>query len=147
MRPNAALVLASLLFVACGNSAEPSAPQAPPPPPASASSAMASEPPPPASADSYDPSNPPAPKRQRPLEIHNSCENVATVVFGEDPNAKGVGTRTIAAHSSIDGPRDEHGNVTIHLLDEKSQPIVKVHVTRGMKRVEIGASCRTLDAR
>jgi hypothetical protein len=95
-----------------------------------------------------DPQNPPAPpKKKRPLEIHNACNNVVTVVFGEDPNAKDSGQRTIAAGSSIDGPRDDNGNLTVHLLDEKSQPIVKVHVTRGMKKVEIGASCRTLDAR
>jgi hypothetical protein len=35
----------------------------------------------------------------------------------------------------------------VWLLDDKGEPLVKVHVTRNMKRVEIGKSCRTIDAR
>ena len=130
-----------LAFVAAcgGNQAEPPATPTPP------TSATVAEKPP---TEATDPQNPPAPpKKKRPLEIHNACQNVVTVVFGEDPTAKDAGNRTIAAGSSVDGPRDDEGKVTVNLLDEKSQPIAKVRVTRGMKRVEIGASCRTLDAR
>src|SRR5687767_13349720 len=56
-------------------------------------------------------------------------------------------TDSIAPSSSIEGPRDAGGNQTVWLLDTAGEPIVKVQVTRGMKRVEIGRSCRTLDAR
>jgi hypothetical protein len=129
-----------VVLLACGSKTEPTTPTS-----AASSSAAPAEKPP---TEATDPSNPPAPaKKKRPLEIHNACNNVVTIVFGEDPNAKEAGQRTIAPGSSIDGPRDDNGNVTVHLLDEKSQPLVKVHVTRGMKRVEVGASCRTLDAR
>ncbi len=132
-------LLFSIAFLAACGGNEP--PKTPAPEP---SATVAEKPP----TELTDPENPPAPpKKQRPLEIHNACQNVVTVVFGEDPNAKDAGRRTIAAGSSIDGPRDGDGKVTVHLLDEKATPIVKVHVTRGMKKVEIGASCRTLDAR
>lgn len=89
----------------------------------------------------------PAPRKARPLEIHNACSDVVTVAFGEEPSASGVGKRTIAADASIDGARDDAGNATVWLLDDKGAPLVKVNVTRGMKRVEVGKSCRSLDAR
>jgi hypothetical protein len=89
-----------------------------------------------------------APHRQRkPFPIHSSCSDVVTIAFGEDPKAADSGHRTIAPNSEIDGPRDADGNQTVWLLDDKGEPIVKVHVTRGMKQLEIGRSCRTLDAR
>jgi hypothetical protein len=74
---------------------------------------------------------------------------VVTLSFGEDPKAANAGKRTVAANASIDGPRDVDGSATIWLLEQgdKAEPLVKVHVTRGMKVVEIGRSCRTLDAR
>ena len=86
-------------------------------------------------------------RKPRPLEIHNTCTEVVTVVFSDDPKAAGVGKRTIAPSSSIEGPRDKNGNQTVWLLDASGEPIVNVHVTRGMKRVDVGRSCRTLDAR
>jgi hypothetical protein len=86
-------------------------------------------------------------KRGRPFEVKNSCGDVSTVVFAEDPKAASAGRRTIAPSATIDGPRDNDGNQTVWLLDANGEPLVKVHVTRGMKRVEIGKSCRTLDAR
>src|SRR5438105_7173378 len=99
-----------VLLVACGNRAEP------PAAPASTSRASAASDEK-APSELTDPTNPPAPpKKRRPLEIHHSCGNVVTIVFGEDPSAKDAGHRTIAANSSIDGPRDESGNVTVHLL-------------------------------
>jgi hypothetical protein len=133
-----------VLVAACGNSAAPTTPT-------TASSATPSEPAtsvasaePPASAS---PSEPEPQRKKRPLEIKNACHSVVTVVFGEDPKAETSGKRTIAGDTSIDGPRDAEGKMTVHLLDEKSEKVATVHVTRGMKKVEIGASCRTLDAR
>ena len=87
------------------------------------------------------------PHRQRkPFPIHSSCSEVVTIVFGEDPKAQGAGRRTVAPNSAIDGPRDSEGKQTVWLLDDKGEPTVKVHITRGMKQLEIGRSCRTLDA-
>jgi hypothetical protein len=67
-----------------------------------------------------------------------------TVVLGDDPKGKG---RTLAPLASLDIPRNPDGHDVVWLLDAKSEPLVKVYVTRGMKRVEVGRSCRTLDAR
>jgi hypothetical protein len=89
----------------------------------------------------------PAPRPRKPFPIHNSCSEVVTVVFGENPKTSAAGTRTVASNSSIDGPRDAEGKQTVWLLDAKGEPLVSVHVTRGMKQLEIGRSCRTLDAR
>jgi len=94
---------------------------------------------------------PPAPaeepkKPRKPFEVYSSCAEVVTVVFHADPKAANAGKRTIAPSSSIEGPRDADGNQVVWLLDEKGEPIIKVNVTRGMKKVEIGKSCRTLDA-
>jgi hypothetical protein len=135
-------VLASLA-IACGNSSPPSTPAAPSAAPADstppAATASAS-----AAASAEAPSEPP--KKRRPLEIHNACNAVVTVVFGEDPKADTSGKRSLASGTSIDGPRDAEGKMTVHLLDEKGEKVATVHVTRGMKKVEVGASCRTLDA-
>lgn len=83
---------------------------------------------------------------RKPFTIHSSCPDIATVAFGEDPKAAATGKRTVASESSIDGPRDTDGNQTVWLLDAKGEPLVKVHISKGMKELEIGRSCRTLDA-
>lgn len=138
------LVLASLA-IACGNASPPSTPApaassaAPADSTATATTASAS-----AAASTEAPSEPP--KKRRPLEIHNACNAVVTIVFGEDPKADTSGKRSLASGTSIDGPRDAEGKMTVHLLDEKGEKVATVHVTRGMKKVEVGASCRTLDA-
>jgi hypothetical protein len=85
-------------------------------------------------------------RQRKPFPIHSSCTEVVTIVFGDDPKAQGAGRRTIAPNSAIDGPRDAEGKQTVWLLDSKGEPTVKVHITRGMKQLEIGRSCSTLDA-
>lgn len=87
------------------------------------------------------------PRKRRPFDVHNGCAEVVSVVFAEDAKAANAGKRTIAPAGAIDGPRDPNGNQTVWLLDSSDEPIAKVNVTRGMKKVEIGRSCRTLDAR
>ena len=84
---------------------------------------------------------------RKPIEIASACPDVVTVVFGEDPKSANATSKTIAPMSSVEGLRDVDGNVTIWLLDTAAEPLLKVHVTRGMKKVEVGRSCRTLDAR
>lgn len=90
----------------------------------------------------------PAMRKRRLFEITNACTEVATVVLGPDAKASDAGRRTIHPTSTIDdAPRDAEGNQTVWLLDDKGEAIAKVRVSRGMKRVEIGRSCRTMDAR
>src|SRR5689334_9655668 len=125
MRTNLLAVLLLGLFACGGEKKEPVTPTPDTPP------AKTSEPGPSASAEAP---VTPVPRKQRPLEIYSSCSDVVTVVFSEDPKAPGAGRKTIAPTSSIDGPRDADGNQTIWLLDDKGEPIAKVHVTRGMKR-------------
>jgi len=88
-----------------------------------------------------------AARHRRPLEVYSACADVVTVVFADDPKSPQAGRRTLAPSGSIQGPRDRHGNQTMWLLDRDGEPIAKVRVTSGMKRVAIGKSCRTLDAR
>jgi hypothetical protein len=89
----------------------------------------------------------PEPRKRKPFEVYSNCAEVVTVVFADDPKAANVGKRTIAPSSTIEGPRNNEGNQTVWLLDQNGEPLdVKVHVTRGMKRVEVGKSCRTMDA-
>jgi hypothetical protein len=143
-RHSAWLVAAVVLLSACGNKPDTATPATPttPDPAASASGA--------APASSSDPDvvgdNPAKPRARKPFPIHSSCPDIVTIVFGEDPKAQGAGRRTIASNSSIDGPRDAEGKQTVSLLDDKGEPIAKVHINRGMKQLEIGRSCRTLDA-
>jgi hypothetical protein len=84
-------------------------------------------------------------KKRKPYEIVNLCPRTATIIFGEDPKAANAGKRTLAGNDKIDdGPRDPDGNQVIHLL-VRDEPLVKVHVSRATKRVEIGTSCDTLE--
>ncbi|MBX3199836.1 MAG: hypothetical protein KF850_20710 [Labilithrix sp.] len=102
----------------------------------------------PAAAPDETPSEPAAaPKPRKPFEVYNSCADVVIIAFAADPKAANVGKRTIAPSSAIEGIRNPDGNQTVWLFDANEEPLLKVEVTRGMKRVEIGKSCRTLDAR
>jgi hypothetical protein len=137
-----ALAFVPLLLVACGG--KEAAPAAAPSPGATATAEAA--------ATSAEPTTQPEPapepaKPRKPFEIYSACAEVVTVVFAEDPKAANAGKRTIAPSASIEGPRNPDGNQTVWLLDPSGEPLIKVNVTRGMKRVEIGRSCRTLDAR
>src|SRR5262245_50193448 len=115
------------LLAACGNK-EPATPT----PSEAVPSAASAEPPPSSAAPE------PAAPRRKPFEVYSSCTDVVTVVFAEDAKAPGAGKRTIAPSSAIEGARNADGNQTVWLLDAAGEPLVKVHVTRGMKRVEIG---------
>lgn len=136
-----------LLLSACGDDKPAKSPAAPP----AASPELAGKSPEPSpepatSSSSTEPGAPP--KKRRPYEIHNGCGDAVTIVFAEDPKSPKAGRQTLSPSSTMaDGPRDADGNQTIWLVDDKGEGLVKVQVTRGMKRVEIGKSCRTLDAR
>jgi hypothetical protein len=146
-----ALIAVAACASACGSKPEPMTPSLSDPAHAADPAAAGSAAMPAASADPEAASgaagNDDRPHRQRkPFPIHSSCSDVVTIVFGEDPKAQGAGRRTVAPNSAIDGPRDSEGKQTVWLLDDKGEPTVKVHITRGMKQLEIGRSCRTLDA-
>jgi hypothetical protein len=132
---------ASFIVVAGCGGKEPATPAAasaaPPAPPTPATSEAPAAAPEPA----------PEPKKRKPFEVYSACAEAVSVVFAEDPKSAGAGKRAIAPSGTIEGPRNADGNQTVWLLDAKDEPLVKVNVTRGMKRVEIGRSCRTLDAR
>lgn len=139
-----ALALAlALTMPACGNAAEPATPSLSDPAGAAAGpmpEATAA----PAEANGGEPA---ARRPRKPFPIHSSCAEVVTIAFGEDPRSESAGKRTLAPSSTIDGPRDADGKQTVWLLDAKGEPLVNVHITRGMKTLEIGRSCSTLDAR
>jgi hypothetical protein len=130
--------LVAVAVVGCGDKEPAKAPDT-----SSTSTPSTSEPP--STASSTAAAEPAKPRK--PFEIYSSCTDVVTVAFGADPKAANVGKRTIAPSSSIEGPRDADGNQVVWLLDTNSEPLIKVHVSRGMKKVEIGKSCRTLDAK
>lgn len=135
MRAITTLVLTIALF-ACGGDAkkEPVTSAEPP-----ESTAATPEP------TSSEPAPAPAPKKRKPYEIVNLCPRPATIIFGEDPKAPNAGSKTLAGNDKIDdGPRDADGNEIIHLV-VRGEPLVKVRVSRGTKRVEIGTSCDTLE--
>jgi hypothetical protein len=157
VRPGLGALLFSLVAAACGNSPDAASPSLTDPahaaaggePAPSGSGAPANAGGAPNLAGGGEPSGAAdgEPHRQRkPFPIHNSCSEVVTIVFGEDAKAAGDSRRTIAANSMSDGPRDAEGKQTVWLLDDKGESLVKVHITRGMKQLEIGRSCRTLDA-
>jgi hypothetical protein len=137
------LLFLSIATLACGSQkTEPTAPTSGTSEPASTASSST----PTASATPSAEINQDPPKKRKPFEVYSACTDVATIVFGEESNTE-RGKKTIAPSSTVEGPRDPNGNQVVWLLDPKGEPIVKVTVTKGMKRVEIGRSCRTLDAR
>jgi hypothetical protein len=149
MRPSTlAPLVAALACFACGggSSAPPPSAGAPATSAASAASSAGSSAP---TATAAAPAEPPAQThaQKKPLEIYNGCREVVTVVFAEDPAEAGAPKRTIAGFASSEGARRADGTQTVWLVDDQGKGLIKVHVTRPMKRVEIGASCRTLDAR
>lgn len=143
----AALALSSLLslgILGCGGGAGEVAPPAaqpstPPPAPSAAAPAAASE-----------EERAPTHAQKRPLEITSQCDHPVAYFVGEDPKAEpvgGSGKRTVDPLASLAVERRRDGTQTVWLLDEKSEPLIKVSITRGMKKIEVGRSCRTLDAR
>ena len=136
---HALVVPAFGLLLACGGP-EPATPASP-------ATGPSTEPAPATTEQAASEPSPEPRKPRKPFPVNSLCGDVVTVVFGEDPKAENGSSRTIAPGSSIEGWRDDAGNQTVWLLDDAGEPLLKVNVTRGMKRVEIGRSCRTLDAR
>lgn len=147
MRSSVLFAFAFVLF-ACGNGGESKTPatsasseKSPSelaPAPASTASAAGSS-----GTGAAEPEKP----KGKPFELYNSCTKIVTVIVGKDPKAADAGKRTAAPSSSIELPRDAAGNQIVTLADDKGEPTpVHVTVTRGIKRVEVGRSCSTLNA-
>jgi hypothetical protein len=133
----------AFVLLACGNRAEPSSPSTT----ASGSAPSTSEPAASSTAPSTSAEDPAEAKpKGKPFELYNSCSEVVTVIVGKDPKAADAGKRTAAPSSSIELPRDSAGNQVVWLVDKKGDPSTHVTVTRGIKRVEVGRSCSTLNA-
>lgn len=139
MRTNV-LACSLLLLAACGNGSEPATP-----PRVSTALPKASDTPAPPDPEVAG-DNPAKPRSRKPFEIHSSCSSIVTVIFGDDPKAENAGKRTLAPNSAIDGPRDADGKQTVTVQNEKGDLIGTVHITKGMKRLEIGRSCQTVNA-
>lgn len=81
------------------------------------------------------------------IEVHNDCSDSVPIFVGEQPKF-GSGTKTsMSGNSTTTYPRNGDGTVTIWIIDDHENGLASVHVTKRMKHVEIGRSCRTLDAR
>jgi hypothetical protein len=140
-------IFLGFVLLACGNGGESKTPSnnASSSSPASVPSepSTSSAPAEPAASASAEPAGP----RGKPFELYNSCTKVVTVIIGKDPKAPDAGKRTAAPSSSIELPRDSAGNQIVWIADDKGEPTpVHVTVTRGIKRVEVGRSCSTLNA-
>ncbi|MEO8876709.1 MAG: hypothetical protein ABI461_14045 [Polyangiaceae bacterium] len=124
------------------NAISPSNPQ--PMPPSSSlvsnSDATPTEVPPPASSP-HDTSTTPL-----TVEIHSDCTDSVPLFLGEKPKF-GSGTKTsISSNSTTSFPRDSDGTLTVWIIDEQENGLASVKVSKRMKRIDIGRSCRTMDA-
>lgn len=81
------------------------------------------------------------------VELHNDCTDSVPIFIGDKPRF-GSGTKVaLSADSTTSIPRNGDGTVTIWLIDPNDNGLASVHVTKRMKKVEIGRSCRTIDAK
>ncbi|MEO8799516.1 MAG: hypothetical protein ABI551_16610 [Polyangiaceae bacterium] len=81
------------------------------------------------------------------VEVHNDCTDAVPIFIGDRPRF-GSGTKVaLSADSTTSVPRNGDGTVTIWLIDQNDNGLASVHVTKRMKRVEIGRSCRTIDSK
>lgn len=136
----------AFILLACGNGGESKTPATS----ASSEKSPSELAPAPSSTAAAEPASAPAEPEKpkgKPFELYNSCSKVVTIIVGKDPKAADAGKRTAAPSSSIELPRDAAGNQIVTLADDKGEPTpVHVTVTRGIKRVEVGRSCSTLNA-
>jgi hypothetical protein len=80
------------------------------------------------------------------IDIHNDCTDSVSLFLGDKPKF-GSGTKTsVSSNSTTSFPRDSDGTLTIWIIDAEENGLASVHITKRMKKVEIGRSCRTLDA-
>ena len=125
------------------NAIAPSNPQ----PMAPSSAFMNSEPAPEASSSATSTSPTQDTVTPTTIEVHNDCSDSVPIFIGDTPKF-GNGTKTsMSGNSTTSYPRNGDGTLTLWILDEHDNGLASVHVTKRMKHVEVGRSCRTLDAR
>ena len=145
-----ASVTAIVTVTACGGaSPPPEAPSSTTPAvshsaPAPATTASASDGP--TAASGAEPAAP-TKAQQRKLEITSQCGTPVGFFVGDDPKAGGSGRRSVDPLAKLPVERRRDGTQVVWLLDDKQEPLIKVDVNSGMNLIEIGRSCRTLDAR
>jgi hypothetical protein len=101
---------------------------------------------PPATGASTSAAPEPPPQRALPdVDVINLCHDVALLAYGEPPNMKDLG-RFIGDGGEGKAPRERDGTLAVALVDDKGTTLANVVVTRRMKKLEIGRSCRTLYA-
>ncbi len=94
-----------------------------------------------------DPEPEPEPHRPRPpVEVINLCHDVALLAYGEPPNFKTESLGRFLGDASGSAARERDGTLPVTLVDDKGNALAKVLVSRRMKKLEIGRSCRTLYA-
>ena len=136
MRSPALFVLA--LCLSCGSA---------PPPPAPAPAPTASASAPVASASAAPTADPEPEKRQLPpVEVINQCHDVALLAYGEPPDVKPESLGRFMADATGAAARERDGTLPVALVDDKGNVLSKVTISRRMKKLEIGRSCRTLYA-
>jgi hypothetical protein len=87
------------------------------------------------------------PHRPRPpIEVSNLCHDVALLAYGEPPNFKAESLGRFMGDANGTAARERDGTLAVTLVDDKGNVLAKVNVTRHMKKLEIGRSCRTLYA-
>jgi hypothetical protein len=80
------------------------------------------------------------------IDIHNDCTDSVPLFLGDKPKF-GSGTKTsVSSNSTTSFPRNSDGTLTVWIIDDQENGLASVHVTKRMKKIEIGRSCRTLDA-
>ena len=89
----------------------------------------------------------PTPLRELPpVEVQNLCQEVAVLAYGEPPNLKPESLDRFVGGGNGSAARGRDGTLPVTLVDDKGNALSKVHVSRRMKKLEIGRSCRTLYA-
>jgi hypothetical protein len=82
-----------------------------------------------------------------PLAVTNQCHDVALLAYGDPPNMKPDALGRFMGDGAEGAvPRVNDGPLTVTLVDDKGTSFAVVHVTRHMRKLEIGRSCRTLYA-
>jgi len=132
----------ALAFVASCASAPPAATT--PTPPASSSAAATDAGASPAPSASAEPEEPHRPRP--PIDVTNLCHDVALLAYGEPPNFKTESLGRFMGDATGTAARERDGTLAVTLVDDKGNVLAKVSITRHMKKLEIGRSCRTLYA-
>ena len=80
------------------------------------------------------------------MEVKNLCLTGVPVYLGDTPNGTTGDHMVLRGGGTSHLPRQPDGTLTVWIEDDRGYGLAKVHVTKRMSHVEIGASCKTLHA-